>query len=159
MLTLPALRFSVAFVGAFFNVGFSVCGSIMRLTTQESFKHNWTDIASLKVHEPTQRAWLGKYKHIRSRLDYNFHNAYSRERVMLQDQIIDSMLTEHDVLAKDLKAGGDGKKFLEKAYQAVTGMETPKVMLDDLPESYIRAPRKRKLSDAPESRLIEQPTS
>ena len=102
MSRLPAfLLFSIAFVGAFLTVGFSVSVASMRLTKHEGDMYfwpsdGWTDIAFLKVDERTQRAWLGKYEHIRSRLDYDFHNAYSRKRVMLQDEIIDSMLTEHD---------------------------------------------------------------
>lgn len=86
-----------AFIGAFLTVGFSISvATSMRLTsTQESFVHFW--FHDKNHHKPAHKLY-GIYKHIRSRLDYNFHNAYSIERIMLQDHIIDSMLSDYDAL-------------------------------------------------------------
>ena len=36
----------------------------------------------------------GKYKKIRIRLDYTYHDVYTKERILFQDSIIDSMLEE-----------------------------------------------------------------
>lgn len=41
-----------------------------------------------------KQVFVGKYKELRMRLDYNYHENYSEERQLFQDQIIDSYLIE-----------------------------------------------------------------
>ena len=93
------LIIGLAFIGAFLTVGFSMSAatSMHLITTHESFIHFWFNDEN--YDEPAHSRTLhGKYKQIRSRLDYNFHKVYSKERIMLQDHIIDSILAENDAL-------------------------------------------------------------
>jgi len=110
------LFFAAAFVGAFLTVGFSISVATPHLVNQDSVAHfllndGWKENAALSfVHEffnlstedvyqqasAQQMIFHGKYKQIRSQLDYSFHKSYSRKRVFFQDQVIDSMLDENE---------------------------------------------------------------
>jgi len=110
------LLFTAAFIGAFLTVGFSFSITYAPHLTQDSVTHfllhdAWRDnIAFSFVNELFNRSTedlyraltdnvgihYGKYRHIRSNLDYSFHKSYSRERVVFQDRIIESMLDEND---------------------------------------------------------------
>lgn len=81
-------------------------------------------------HERTQNQHFGKYKDIRGQLDYTFHHNYSEDRiVLLQDEIIDSMLetnaTDTTECNQDLQqwlvftagAMGAGKSYTIKLLQ------------------------------------------
>lgn len=109
------LFFAAAFVGAFLTVGFSISVASPHLN-QDSVAHfllndGWRDNAAfsfvneffnLSTEDVYQQAsaqqeiFYGKYKHIRSQLDYSYHKPYSRKRVLFQDKIIDSMLYENE---------------------------------------------------------------
>ena len=43
-----------------------------------------------------KQVFVGKYKELRIRLDYNYHENYSEERQLFHDQIIDSYLIENN---------------------------------------------------------------
>lgn len=46
-------------------------------------------------YQTDDHAFYGKYKHERSVLDYSYHKHYSKERQLLQDELIDQFLTTY----------------------------------------------------------------
>lgn len=95
------LPLSAAFCGAFMAFGFSIGPAPSKSAiTLGSYSGHETLIQNPKQGtEETYRfdgvPLYGKYKEIRKRLDYDYHDVYAKERVLFQDSIIDSMLEEN----------------------------------------------------------------
>ena len=113
-----------ACVGAFLSVGYSFSVAVAPHLTQDSVTNlllleGWRENVALFVNdylnkttdeavvrEPPQKRdslFYGKFKHIRGQLDYSYHQTYSKDRMLLQDGIIESMLDENA-----FAAGSDG---------------------------------------------------
>jgi hypothetical protein len=92
--------------GAFIAVGFSISVDISNLYASKSQLTDWAsqNLRFWDGQRPTDEIYKsndgilhGKYIDIRKTLDYNFHTVYTRERVQLQDLIIDSVLEEFPI--------------------------------------------------------------
>ena len=66
--------------------------------SDRSYYYNWNESTEYNysvggVGTSSCATSTGKYKHIRDRLDYSYHKMYSQSRQLLQDRIIDSVLS------------------------------------------------------------------
>ena len=57
----------------------------------DTLYYNWNESTEYN-YSVVAKCCVGKYKHIRDRLDYSYHKMYSQSRQLLQDRIIDSVL-------------------------------------------------------------------
>lgn len=65
----------------------------VKKSSNENSSQQWTPLSTATMHKSDSQEFYGAYASVRAKLDYTYHSNYKKSRQILQDEIINDLLT------------------------------------------------------------------